>query len=109
MEKKAGKPPKPLRLLINLFSKTKGGGKGGNSGGAKNDNGGAAADNAIARGARDRNDNGECGHRTVQQQVWHFRRKNRGLRQRSPRWIGWAAQITSREIQSTLLSHVQLY
>ena len=48
MEKKSGKPPKPLRLLVNLFSKSKGK--------AKNDNG---ADTTIAR-ARDRNDNGEC-------------------------------------------------
>ena len=55
MEKKSGKPPKPLRLLVNLFNKTTKGK------GNKNDNtAAAAAENTIARGARDRNDNGEC-------------------------------------------------
>ena len=50
MEKKSGKPPKPLRLLVNLFNKTKG--KSGN--GNKNDNA------VTAERAKDRNDNGEC-------------------------------------------------
>ena len=52
MEKKSGKPPKPLRLLVNLFNKTKG--SKGNGGGNKNDNA------VTAERAKDRNDNGEC-------------------------------------------------
>ena len=52
MEKKSGKPPKPLRLLVNLFNKTKG--NKGNGGGNKNDNA------VPAERAKDRNDNGEC-------------------------------------------------
>ena len=54
MEKKSGKPPKPLRLLVNLFNKTT---KGKSN---KNDNTAAPTENTVARGARDRNDNGEC-------------------------------------------------
>ena len=57
MEKKSGKPPKPLRLLVNLFNKTKGKGNG-----SKNGNGNGAAENTTAR-ARDRNDNGKYSHR----------------------------------------------
>ena len=50
MEKKSGKPPKPLRLLVNLFTKTKG------KSGYKNDNG--REERFMAR-ARDKNDNGK--------------------------------------------------
>ena len=53
MEKKSGKPPKPLRLLVNLFNKTKGS-KGNGGGSNKNDNA------VTAERAKDRNDNGEC-------------------------------------------------